>query len=77
MRSKVREFREKNAISQAQLAEKVGVSRQTINYLEKGKYIPSLTLAMKIAKEFNINVEELFSLEDEDEMRMKGPEKKG
>ena len=41
----VRELREQKGLSQAQLAEVLGVSRQTINYLERGKYVPSLTLA--------------------------------
>jgi putative transcriptional regulator len=50
-------------ITQADLAEKIGVSRQTINSIEVGKYIPSTVLAMKLAKVFKATVEEVFLLE--------------
>ena len=50
----------------------MGFSRQTINYLEQGKYVPYLTLAMKVAKEFGFSVEEIFVLEDEDYTKKKG-----
>lgn len=53
-------------ISQADLAEKIGVSRQTINAMEKGKYVPSTVLALKLAKFFRKPVEEVFSLEESD-----------
>lgn len=53
-------------ITQAELAEKVGVSRQTINAMELGKYVPSTVLALKIAQVFNSTVNEVFELESTD-----------
>lgn len=53
-------------ISQQQLAEAVGVSRQTINAIETGKFVPSTVLALKIAKHFSKHVEDIFSLEEDD-----------
>ena len=53
-------------ITQAELAERVGVSRQTINTIEVGKYIPSTILALKLAKVFRATVEEIFLLESGD-----------
>ena len=53
-------------LTQAQLAEKVKVSRQTVNAIELGKYIPSTVLAFKIASVFDKKVDEVFSLEKED-----------
>jgi len=66
LKTRVKELREQQGLSQGQLAEEVGVSRQTINYLERGTYMPSLKLAMKLAKYFKISVEEIFELEDEE-----------
>jgi putative transcriptional regulator len=54
----------RNEISQEALAEAIGVTRQTIHSIEKGKYIPSALLAFKIAKFFEKNVEEVFYLVD-------------
>lgn len=53
-------------MTQADLAGFIGVSRQTINALEKGKYVPSTVLALKIARYFEKNVEAIFELEDTD-----------
>ena len=53
-------------LTQAGLAEKIGVSRQSINAMEKNKYVPSTVLALKIAKLFNKPVEEIFFLEETD-----------
>jgi len=53
-------------ITQEDLAKKIGVSRQTINAMEAGKYVPSTVLALKIAKYFDRKVEDIFELEDED-----------
>jgi len=53
-------------ITQEELAQKIGVSRQTINAMELNKYVPSTILSLKIAKLFNKNVEEIFILEDTD-----------
>lgn len=53
-------------MTQADLSERIGVSRQTINSIENNRYVPSTILALKIAKVFNVPVEELFQLEEED-----------
>lgn len=53
-------------ITQQELAEKIGVSRQTINAIESNKYVPSTVLAMKMAKLFGKPVEQFFQLEEED-----------
>ena len=53
-------------ITQEELAKRIGVSRQTVNALEAGKYVPSTVLALKISKYFKMNVEEIFQLEDND-----------
>ncbi|HVW61442.1 MAG TPA: helix-turn-helix transcriptional regulator [Puia sp.] len=53
-------------ITQAELAEKVAVSRQTINAIESNKYVPSTVLALKIARVFQKKVEDIFTLEDTD-----------
>jgi putative transcriptional regulator len=65
MKTRIREFREKFGITQEALAEKVDATRQTILFLEKGKYNPSLRLAYKIARLFNVKIEDIFSFEDE------------
>ena len=64
MRNGVRALREANGLSQGQLAKELGVSRQTINSIETGKYIPSLPLALALARFFEATVEEMF---DEDQ----------
>lgn len=56
---------EKNEMSQQELADRVGVSRMTIYSTEKGKYVPSTLLALRIAKVFSKTVEEIFWLEEE------------
>jgi putative transcriptional regulator len=53
-------------ISQEELAKQISVSRQTINAMEKGKYVPSTVLALKLARFFENPVEEIFTLEDGD-----------
>lgn len=53
-------------VTQQELAEAIGVSRQTINSTESGKYVPSTILALKIAKYFKKSVEEVFILEEDD-----------
>jgi putative transcriptional regulator len=58
--------RAKQNITQAELAERVGVSRQTINSIEIGKFVPSTALALKIAFKFNTTVNDIFILEDTD-----------
>lgn len=53
-------------ITQGELAEKIGVTRQAVNSIELGKYVPSTVLALKMAKLFGKSVEELFMLEEGD-----------
>lgn len=53
-------------LTQEALAKKIGVSRQTINSIEKNRYIPSTVLALKISEVFDKSVNEIFELEDED-----------
>lgn len=53
-------------ITQGELAEKIGVTRQAVNSIELGKYVPSTVLALKMAKLFGKSVEELFMLEEND-----------
>lgn len=66
MKNNIRVERAILNISQAELAERVQVTRQTINAIELGKYSPSAVLAMKIARIFGKKVEEVFELEDTD-----------
>jgi putative transcriptional regulator len=56
----------KKNITQAELAELIKVSRQTINAMELGKYVPSTVLALRLAKIFEVEVEQLFQLEESD-----------
>lgn len=64
MQNDVRELREARGLSQAALGERLGVSRQTINSIETGKYDPSLPLAIKLARLFETTVEEIFHVAD-------------
>ncbi|OEK07115.1 helix-turn-helix transcriptional regulator [Roseivirga misakiensis] len=66
MKSILKEERKKKKITQEQLATLVGVSRQSINAIERGKYTPSTVLALKISEIFNTSVNRLFELEAED-----------
>lgn len=63
MKHSIRVERAKHDMTQAQLAERVNVSRQTINAIEKGNYNLSIVLALKIASVFNCTVDEIFELE--------------
>ncbi|MBF6611139.1 MAG: helix-turn-helix transcriptional regulator [Chryseobacterium sp.] len=62
----IREERAKWNMTQQELADRTGVSRQTINSIESGKYVPSTVLAIKIAKIFNKTVNEIFELKEKD-----------
>jgi putative transcriptional regulator len=62
VQNSVNEFRTKIGMTQEELAEKVGVSRQTIIAIEKGNYSPSVLLALKISKLFKTSVEDVFSI---------------
>lgn len=66
MKNHLVHFRKKYGLSQDRLAEKLGVSRQTIISIEKGKYSPSLPLAFQLARTFNTTIEELFIYEEEE-----------
>lgn len=67
MKSKLKILRAERDWSQAQLAEALGVSRQTVNAIETGKYDPSLPLAFKMAKLFECSIEDIFiPVEQED-----------
>jgi putative transcriptional regulator len=63
VKNKIKVFRADKDWSQQELADAVGVSRQTINAIEQGKYAPSLPLALTLAKTFQTPVEQLFSME--------------
>ena len=66
MNNKIRVARAEMRMTQQQLADMAEVSRQTINAIESGKFIPSTVLALKIARIFSKQVEEIFQLEDGD-----------
>jgi len=66
MKNSIKVQRAIHDMTQADLAKKIGVSRQTINAMEKNKYVPSTVLSLKIAKLFKQPVENLFFLEDTD-----------
>lgn len=66
MTNNLRVLRAIRNISQEELAKQIQVSRQTINAMEKGKYVPSTVLALKLARYFEKPVEEIFALEMED-----------
>ncbi len=63
MKNRVRELREQAGLSQAELGAGVGVSRQTINSIERGRYLPSLPLAFELARYFDTSIEEVFDAE--------------
>ena len=65
METKIQELRKANKISQAELADEMGVTRQTIILLEKGRYNASLELAFKIARYFGKTIEEIFIFEED------------
>lgn len=69
MRNRVRELRRKRGWSQAELGKRVGVSRQTINAIETGKYDPSLPLAFKLAQLFKQRIESIFEPGEERQPR--------
>nr|WP_298003400.1 helix-turn-helix transcriptional regulator [uncultured Flavobacterium sp.] len=66
MKNSIKVERARHDLTQGDLAEKVGVSRQTINSIETKKYVPSAVLALKIAQVFQMPVEDLFELEEDD-----------
>lgn len=66
MKNTIKVERAKQNITQQELADLVGVSRQTINSIESGRYVPSTTLSIKISEVFKTTVNEIFTLEDAD-----------
>jgi len=65
LRTRIKELRARYNLTQDELAEMIGVSRQTMLYLEKGKYNPSLLLAYKVAKALRSSINEVFIIEDD------------
>jgi len=63
LKNRIRVFRAEHRFSQADLAERIGVSRKTISTIEVGRFVPSTIIALKIANCFGVPVEEIFSLE--------------
>lgn len=66
MKNRIEEIRKEKGIRQEEFAKSMGVSRQTISSLENGRYNPSIMLAYKIAKYFEMTIEEVFVFEGED-----------
>ncbi len=66
MKNKIKVYRAMNDFTQQDLADKIQVTRQTINAIEKGKYVPSTLLALKMASVFNAPVLEIFAIEESD-----------
>jgi putative transcriptional regulator len=66
MRNRIKELRARHDLSQLELARLVGVRRETIVFLEKGKYNPSLKLAHDIARHFGLPIEEVFLFDDDE-----------
>lgn len=65
IRNRIREYRARYSMKQEELAARVGVRRETIGNLEKGRYNPSLVLAWRIAAVFSVPIEEIFTVEEE------------
>ncbi|AKE52449.1 helix-turn-helix transcriptional regulator [Kangiella geojedonensis] len=65
--NRIRVFRAEHRMSQSDLAEAIGVSRKTISTIEVGKFVPSTIIALKIANYFNVPVEDVFSLINDEE----------
>ena len=66
MKTRIKELRARYDLTQEELAKKVGVRRETIVFLEKGRYNPSLKLAYKVARVLNTTIDELFIFDDEE-----------
>ena len=64
--NRIKELRLQNELTQEELGQAVGVSRQSINAIERGRYIPSLPLALKFARYFKRPIEDLFTLQEKD-----------
>ncbi|HIH77793.1 MAG TPA: helix-turn-helix transcriptional regulator [Halobacteria archaeon] len=66
MKNRLKVYRAMHDLTQEELAEKVEVTRQTINAVEQGKYLPSLKLAFRLAKIFNVQIEDIFYEDGDD-----------
>ena len=66
LKNTIKVHRARMDITQEQLAKMVGVTRKTINTVERGRFVPSTVLALKIARAFSVHVEEVFSLTDDE-----------
>lgn len=66
LKNRVKELRARNNFTQSDLGERVGVTRQTIAFIEKGEFSPSITLALKLSKELKEPIEQLFWLEEDE-----------
>ena len=64
MKNKIKVFRAMHDLTQEDLAQTIGVTRQTILAIEKGKYVPSLDLAFRISRHFRVNIEEVFQYDE-------------
>ena len=64
--NRIRVLRAEHQLSQSDLANKIGVSRKTISTIEVGRFIPSTIIALRLARYFNVSVEEIFTLNDVD-----------
>nr|WP_262694267.1 helix-turn-helix transcriptional regulator [Kordiimonas aquimaris] len=64
MDNRIRVFRAEHRLSQSELADAIGVSRKTISTIEVGRFTPSTVIALKLARYFNVPVEEIFSLSE-------------
>ena len=64
MKNKIKVFRAMHDLTQEDLAQAIGVTRQTILAIEKGKYVPSLDLAFRISRRFSVNIEEVFQYDE-------------
>ena len=64
LNNRIRVFRAEHRMSQGELAKRIGVSRKTISTIEVGRFVPSTIIALLIARQFEVSVEEIFSLED-------------
>jgi len=64
--NRIRVYRAEHRMSQADLAEKIGVTRKTISTIEVGRFVPSTVIALQIAKYFGAPVEDIFQLQDDD-----------
>lgn len=65
LHNRLKEYRARNSLNQSELGRFVGVSRQTISMIERGDYSPSVALALKIAKYFEVRVEDIFTYEED------------